>query len=127
MSDELKNSEQKGNGVAESLPEGEVYVSLSRSNAQIRKERGDDIAEALEIRFKRSVEDLEMDIRRKERERKNMYDFSPNSTTSLVLAKNVDAKEIQEKDDQLSYEIRDLGIKLRIKKDRFLQLFGKEI
>lgn len=105
---------------------GEVYESLARSNSQIRKERGDSIAEDLEIVFKRDVEDIRLDIKRKERDRKNMYDFSPNSTTSLVLATSVNSREILLKDKELSYELRELRIKLEIAETRYRELFGKD-
>ena len=131
MSDDLEKDPMDNVGpgpIAEAeAPQGELYVSLGRSNSQIRKERGDAIAEDLEVRFRRSIEDLETDIKRKERDLKNMYDFSPNSTTSLVLAKNVDAKEIQEADHKISFELRDMRIKLDIKRERYIRLFGKKI
>ncbi len=106
---------------------GALYDSLSRSNAQIRKERGDVIAEDLETVFKRNVEDLELKVKRLMRDRANMYDFSPTNTQSLVMAKDLDSTEILEKDMTLSVELRNVEIKLEIAKERYLYLFGKTV
>jgi uncharacterized protein YccT (UPF0319 family) len=106
--------------------EGKGYIneSLSRSNAQIRKDRGDDIAEELEIVFKRAAENTHRKINRLIRERKNMYDFSPQQTTSLVMLKDVDADEIKSKDDALTLEIRNTRIQLELDIERYKDLFG---
>lgn len=104
---------------------GFVYESLGRSNSEIRKDRGDAIAEDLELAFKRAVEDSARKVSRLERERKAMYDFSPNNTTSLVLAKNVNADEIRDKDKVLTLEIRNAKIELELDKERYLELFGR--
>lgn len=106
---------------------GEVYESLGRSNAEIRKDRGDAIAEDLELAFKRAVEDSARKVSRLERERKAMYDFSPNNTTSLVLAKNINADEIREKDSKLTLEIRNAKIEFELDSERYLTLFGKTV
>ena len=119
MADEAKTNVTEVKGV--------LYQSLARTNSQIRQERGDAIAEDLDIVFKRNIEDLRLDLRRMERDRTNMYDFSPNSTHSLVLVKNVDSREILLKDQKISLEIRETKIKLEIAEERYLGLFGKEI
>lgn len=105
---------------------GFVYQSLNRSNKQIRKDRGDAIAEDLEVAFKRDVEDLRMDLKRLMRDRENMYDFSPESSYSLVLKKDVDSREILLKDKKISLEIRELEITLEIMEKRYIDLFGKK-
>lgn len=104
---------------------GFVYESLGRSNSQIRKDRGDDIAEELELAFKRDVEDCSRKVQRLERERRNMYDFSPSQTTSLVLMKDVKADEILVKDKAITLDIRNAKIELELAQERYQELFGK--
>jgi hypothetical protein len=117
----MKDNEQ----VAEEQA-GEVYESLSRSNSQIRKDRGDAIAEDLETVFKRAAEDSARDLNRLIRNRKAMYDFSPSQTTSLVLAKDVIADEILEQDKTLTLEIRNKKIEHELDVERYETLFGKK-
>ena len=106
---------------------GFVYESLGRSNSQIRKDRGDDIAEELELAFKRDVEDCSRKVQRLERERRNMYDFSPSQTTSLVLMKDVKADEILVKDKAITLDIRNAKIELKLAQERYQDLFGKTV
>lgn len=106
---------------------GALYQSLDRSNAQIRKERGDVIAEDLETVYKRNVEDLELKVKRLVRDRANMFDFSPTNSQSLVMAKEIDSAEILDKDMAMSVELRNVEIKLEIAKQRYLFLFGKTV
>lgn len=103
--------------------EGYIAYSLGRSNAKIRAERGETISEDLEMTYKRAIEDLELDLKKKLRDQKNMFDFSPESSFSLVLAKDVEAKEIKDADFILGLEIRNINIKLKIARDRYAFLF----
>ena len=106
---------------------GLVYESLGRSNAQIRQDRGDSIAEDLEMEFKRNVEDAHRKVTRLERDRKAMYDFSPTNALSLVLAKDVKADEIKDADMKQSIAIRNARIELEIAIERYKELFGKTL
>lgn len=123
---EKKLSEQMREEAQEEK-KGFVYESLGRSNSQIRKDRGDDIAEELELAFKRDVEDCSRKVQRLERERRNMYDFSPSQTTSLVLMKDVKADEILVKDKAITLDIRNAKIELKLAQERYQDLFGKTV
>ena len=113
-----------GTTTAADEPRGEIRESLNRTNAQIRKDRGEDIFEGLETEFKRAAEDSWKKIKRLQRERRNMYDFSPNQTTSLVMAKDVDYKDVQLKDEAITLEIRNTRIKHELDVERYRDLFG---
>jgi len=104
---------------------GALHASLERSNKQIRQERGDAIAEDLQIIYKRNVEDIEMSITRAVRDQSNAFDFSPNNSQSLVMAKEIQSVEILSRDMATSLEIRELEIKLEISKKRYNHLFGQ--
>lgn len=116
MSEENENVEEVKGGF--------LNESLSRSNRQIRQERGDAIAEDLQIMYKRKVEDIDMDITRAVRDQKLAFDFSPTNSQSLVMAKDVKSVDILEADVATSVKIRELKIRLNIAKDRYNFLFG---
>ena len=113
MSDEVKS------------PVGFLQGSLSRTNKQIRQERGDAIAEDLQIVYKRKVEDLEIEVKRAERKQENAFDFSPTNSQSLVMAKELESVDILEKDITLGIQIREFKVKLNIAKQRYNFLFGE--
>ncbi len=123
----MENNQNAAVALEETAGKGFVYESLGRSNAEIRKDRGDAIAEDLELAFKRDVEDSARKVSRLERERKAMYDFSPNNTTSLVLSKNVNADEILTADKKFTIDIRNARIELELAKERYQELFGKSV
>lgn len=111
-SDEIKN-------------EGAFLESLKRNNSKIRADRATSICEDTQLLFKRTIEDLEVGIRRMERERDNMLDLSPTDARSLVLASDFDAGAFVQKDVDLGVRIRNEKIKLDIARQRYVYLFGK--
>lgn len=106
---------------------GALYQSLSRNSKEIMKDRAETISEDLEMTFKRGVEDIAAKLKRLSRERNNMYDFSPSNTQSLVLAKELDSREILIRDSKLSIEIRQVEIELELAQNRYEYLFGKTV
>ena len=106
---------------------GALYQSLARNSKEILKDRAETISEDLEMTFKRGVEDIAAKLKRLNRERNNMYDFSPSNTQSLVLAKELDSREILLKDTKLSIEIRQVEIELELAQSRYEYLFGAKV
>lgn len=104
---------------------GFLDESLSRTNKQIRAERGDSAKEDLEMVYKREVEDWEVKIKRLNRKRLNNFDFAPTSTQSLVVGRDMDAGDVKEQDLKLANEIRNATIKLRIAMKSYNFLFGE--
>jgi hypothetical protein len=102
---------------------GAFVGSLVRNNKKIREDRAIAIAEAAQMIYKREVEDLEMQIKQRKREREAMLDLSPTTADSLVLASDFDAKQFVAKDIQIGIDIRNLEIKLDIAKSRYTNLF----
>ena len=121
MSDETTTS---GNGLDEI--KGAFVGSLVRNNKKIREDRAIAIAEAAQMIYKREVEDLEMQIKQRKREREAMLDLSPTTADSLVLASDFDAKQFVSKDIQIGIDIRNLEIKLEIANGRYKKLFTEE-
>lgn len=102
---------------------GYLHESLSRSTKQIRSERGADIYEDLEMTYKRGIEDLNREIKKLDRKVRNMFDFSPTNTFSLMLVKDISSDDILEKDLNLAVERRNLVIKLELLQARYNWLF----
>jgi hypothetical protein len=122
--EEIKDALEGG---AESITQGIVGQSLGRTNAEIRRDRGNAIAEDLEMAFRRGVEDLRIKLKRLIRDRDAMFDFSPTNALSLVLIKDLDTNSIREKDAKLTIEIRQVRIELEEAETRYEALFGKKI
>ena len=106
--------------------QGAFISSLKRNNKQIREDRAAAIAEDTELLFKRRIEDLEVSIKRMERERESMLDLSPTDARSLVLASDFDTSGFVDKDVELGIKIRNKKIELEIAQARFDYLFKGE-
>ena len=109
----------------EERKDGAFIASLKRNNKQIREDRAAAIGEDTQLLYKRKIEDLQVTIRRMERELENMLDLSPTNTTSLVLASDFDSASYVEKDIELGVKIRNESIKLEIAQKRYSYLFGE--
>jgi len=103
---------------------GAFVDSLTRGSKKIKADRAVVIAESAQLVYKRTIEDLQMDIKTAQRERDNMLDLSPTTSDSLELAKNFNAAEFVQKDLKLGVQIRELQIKLEIAQARYGVLFG---
>lgn len=114
------------NGAIENMKCGAFVSSLKRNNKQIRDDRAQAIAEDTELTYKRSIEDLEMAIKKMKREQEVMLDLSPTNAQSLILASDFDTQKYVEKDTDLGVKIRNTEIKLEIAKARYNYLFGGE-
>jgi len=102
---------------------GAFIDSLTRNNKKIREDRALQIGESAEMIYRRTVEDLELEIKTIKREREGLLDLSPTTADSLVLASDFSATGFVEKDLALGVKIRNLEIKLEIAKSRFEYLF----
>lgn len=100
--------------------------SLQRNNDQIREDRARIIGENAELIYRRRVEDIELKIKRLEREQEGLIDISPLDKNSLTFADFQPVAFVQ-KDIELSLIIRNLNIQLELTRKRFEYLFGKKI
>jgi hypothetical protein len=106
---------------------GAFLESLTRNNKQIRGDRATAIGEDAEMIYKRTIEDLEVKIKRMRRDQENMLDLSPENAMSLKLASDFDSTIYVSKDLELSVKIRDDEIRLDLAKKRYTYLFGGNI
>jgi len=105
--------------------QGAFAESLKRNNKQIRHDRADAIVEDTELAYKRAIEDLELGLKKLNRERENMLDLSPTNAQSLVLASDFDCNAYVLKDLELGVKIRNDTIKLEVAQGQFNLLFGE--
>ena len=100
--------------------------SLQRNNDQIREDRARIIGEDAMLIYRRRVEDIELKIKRLEREQEGLTDISPLDKNSLTFA-DFQPEAFVQKDIELSLIIRNLNIQLELTRKRFEYLFGKKI
>ena len=105
---------------------GAFMESLVRTNKEIRTDRAMAIAENAELLFKREVEDLAIQIKRKKRDRENLLDQSPTNAQSLVVASDFDGKKFVDNYVRLGIEIRELEIRYEIASKSYKRLFTEE-
>lgn len=98
--------------------------SLQRNNDQIREDRARTIGEDSELIYRRRVEDIELKIKRLEREQEGLIDISPLDRNSLTFV-DFNPEAFVQKDMELSLTIRNLNIQLEVTQKRFEYLFGK--
>ncbi|MCI5158217.1 MAG: hypothetical protein D3906_07200 [Candidatus Electrothrix sp. AUS1_2] len=103
---------------------GAFVQSLKRNNREIRDDRAAAIAEDTELVYKRKIEDLEISIKKMQREQEYMLDLSPTTTQSLILASDFNCEEYVDKDIDLGIKIRNAEITLEIARRRYQYLFG---
>lgn len=132
MTDENPNDElpDEVNEVVEetggSAADGAFISSLQRNHKQIRNDRAIAIGEDAQMMYKRTIEDLEVSVKRMQREQENLLDNSPDNALSLKLASDFNAAEYVDIDIKLAVKIRNTRIKLAEAKKRFGYLFGGE-
>ena len=105
---------------------GAFMATLTRNNKKIREDRAISISEDAELIYKRKVEDIETQIKRKKRDRDGMLDLSPTTADSLVLASDFSAENFVAKDLAIGIELRNLEIQLDIARSRYEYLFGSK-
>lgn len=110
--------------MSDEIIKGAFIDALKRNNKQIRDDRAQAIVEDTELVYKRTIEDLQLKIKKMKREQENMLDLSPTNAQSLVLASDFNSEEYVNKDVDLGVKIRNTEIKLEIAQKRFEYLFG---
>lgn len=100
--------------------------SLLRNNDQIRDDRAKTISEDSELIYRRKAEDIDLKIKRLEREQESYIDISPLDKNSLAFI-DFDPDQFVQRDIELSLKIRNLKIQSEIANKRYEYLFGKKI
>lgn len=105
---------------------GAFVGSLIRTNKDIKNDRATAIAEDAEMTYKRSIEDMEMELKKLKRERENMLDLSPSNKMMIIQAGEFDSARFTREDQILGKNIRILKIKIEDAKERYEYLFGED-
>jgi hypothetical protein len=113
--------------VTEEEPKGALYDSLTRGPGKIRKDRGAEIHEAAQVKFKRKIEDMELEIKQLNRDRRSLIDLSPDTAISLKVASDFKAEDFVMKELEIGIKIRNLDIALEIARSRYNYLFIGEV
>lgn len=111
----------------EAKSKGRFHEMLVRNNRQIKEDRAEAIVEMAELKYRRRIEDMEVELKEMKRKRENMLDLSPETALSLRPAKEFDADDYVNVEVQLARDIRDGEIMFQVVKDRFEFLFGKAL
>jgi hypothetical protein len=106
---------------------GAFAETLRRSNRKIRDDRAQAIVETTELIYKRTVEDIETEIKQLKRRRENKLDLSPTTADSLTLADNFDAAGFVSEDIKIGLSLRELEIKLQVATERYNKLFKASV
>ena len=110
--------------VEEAPKVGTFHASLVRNNKKIRDDRAMEILEAAQLTYKRAVEDLELSIKKMERDRRGLLDLSPTDAQSLVMASDFNENEYTSKDINLGIKIYNAKLKLQVARIQYVELFG---
>lgn len=111
----------------ETILKGRFGSSLTRTNAEIRKERATSISMSAETIYRRKVEDLLMKRDNLILEQENLLDMSPTNATSLMVANDFNGEKFYERDRNITLELRDLNIEINALSERYSYLFGSSI
>jgi len=105
---------------------GAFRQSLLRNNTEIRQDRAESLADDAETMYRRQIENLELELRKLQREREDLLDLSPTDADSLVLAADFDAEAYAVRDLALSVRMRNTGIRHELALARYRILFGDD-
>lgn len=98
--------------------------TLTRNTAQIKADRGQEIAELTEVEAKRRIEDLERELKSLERRKKSSLDLSPDNTYSIMKVKDFEPTDFINKYNELGLDIRETKVRLNNSKQTYNELFG---
>jgi hypothetical protein len=104
---------------------GAFAESLKRNNKRIKEDRAIAISDDAELVYRRKVEDLEIEVKRLEREREGALDLSPDNTTTIIKVEDFSPQQFIDSDLRLTLQIRDRKIQLEEARERFKYLFNK--
>ncbi len=107
------------------VPEKGLFETLlTRNNRQLRDDRAQIIIEDAQLIFKRTIEDIQQNIKKVSRDRENMLDMNPDNKDVILNPSSFDSQKFVDNDLKLGLDLRNLRIKLEIAQERYDELFG---
>ncbi len=110
--------------MTDKVEKGAFIGSLKRTNKDIKGDRAEAIAEDAEMSYRRSIEDMQVSLKRLAREQENMLDLSPGTSYSLMLGEDFDSSAFITRDAEVGLDIHNTTTKLNIAIQRYTHLFG---
>lgn len=104
--------------------QGKFFRNLTKTNQKIREGRAASIAEDLHMQYKREIENMELDLKRYQRDLSDMLDLHPDSAFGLKVATDFKADEFVTKRLELVVKIRNLKIRHSLAQQDFDLLFA---
>ena len=102
---------------------GEFALQVLRNPKQIKADRGLAIVEETQLVYRRTIEDIDMNINKMNRTKRAMTDLSPADKTSLNFA-DFNSLDFVKRHSDLAMAIRQEKIKLNSAKQEYNTLFG---
>jgi hypothetical protein len=102
---------------------GKFSQLLRRNNKQIRDDRATQIVESTQLKYKRLIEDLEIEIKDLQRSRDSLLDLSPANTQSLTIGLDFDPNTFVKAHMDITLKIRNSKIQLNEAKEQYSALF----
>lgn len=103
---------------------GLFYETLNRSNAQILRDRSEDIIIDTKQDYNTAFNIMERDLRNAKAERKSHMDLSPVSKDALTFTSSFKSQEWVQKDIDLSIKIMNFEMKLEVLRKRIEELYS---
>lgn len=103
----------------------ELASNFAKSSKEIKQTRAVEIAEDIEVKYRRTVEDLDHDLTTLERKLKNSLDLSPDNAHSFIKPSEFDAAAFVKMRGDLRIAIRNAKVKANEAKDDYNMLFGQ--
>lgn len=104
---------------------GAFSGSLKRSNDKIKEDRVKQITESAELFYSREIENIELKIKGLKNEREAYLDISTYKEYNVASPAEFDAIKFVNKDADISVNIHQLELLLKIVQDRYNFLFKK--
>lgn len=105
---------------------GNFLQSLLRGPGAIKATKAMSIYEETKMKFQAKVDELRLDIRKKEREMEDRLDLSPDDALSLKFAANFDCESFVNEQINTCNLISKSKLRLKEAEARFEYLFGEK-
>ena len=106
------------------VQKGLFYETLNGSNAQILRDRSEDIIMDTHQDYNTAFNILERDLRNAKADRKPHMDLSPVSKDVLTFTTNFKSQSWVQKDIELSMKIMNFEMKLEVLRKRIEELYS---
>lgn len=105
------------------LVSGAFVTALKRTNSQLRNDRAAGISDTAETMYKRTVEDLRLELKKLQREQESILDLGTNNKNTIIMESDFDVNKFILTDLDIAMKIVSVREKLMIAEARYDYLF----